>query len=99
MNFEKLADLSLGLAALLGVLWIVLQIIKATRRNGDNGSSVELEKQLKEYFGLRFDAIAGDIKRLSDKGDKQDQRLAEFYEEFTELRLSLARRFGNNGHD
>jgi len=59
----------------------------------------ELEKELKKYFGDRFDGIAKEIEKLSCKGDKQDERLAEFYKEFTELRIDLAKRFGRNGHD
>lgn len=59
----------------------------------------ELERRLKEYFGYRFDGIAKEIEKLSEKGDKQDERLAEFYTEFRDLQLDLAKRFGRNGHD
>ncbi len=59
----------------------------------------ELERRLKEYFGGRFDGIAEDIKQLSCKSDKQDERYEKFYKEFTDVRIDLAKRFGRNGHD
>ncbi len=36
MDFSKLASLSIGLAAFLGGMWILLQIIKNLRRSNNN---------------------------------------------------------------
>jgi hypothetical protein len=42
----KLADLSLGLAALVGSLWIVLLIIRAIRKNGNDHPKGDLERRV-----------------------------------------------------
>jgi hypothetical protein len=83
--------------ALAGGGNIVLKF-KAPVPKETNGTAA-LEIRLKEYFGYRFDRIAEDIKKLSEKGDKQDEKLAKFYDEFNDLKVEFAKRFGRNGHD
>lgn len=55
------------------------------------------EKELKRYFGNRFDAIAKEIKAVMTDVKKQDKQYAEFYKEFTKLRIKLAKELGING--
>jgi len=38
MNLQKLAELSIGLGASIGVLWIVLQMIRELRKPGERSS-------------------------------------------------------------
>lgn len=50
MDFAKLASLSIGLAAFLGGLWIVLQIVKSLKRNGNHASKAG-ERSTEEWEG------------------------------------------------
>ena len=71
MNIEKLAELSIGLAAAIGVLWIFLQMMKEWRKGkpeastGENGHSgskpisfwqMEFRKAIKEVVEAEFKA-------------------------------------------
>jgi flagellar biosynthesis/type III secretory pathway M-ring protein FliF/YscJ len=56
MDFSKLANLSVGLAAFLGGLWLVLQIIKLLKqRNGNNHANKAGERSTDEWEGKMRD--------------------------------------------
>ena len=46
MDFSKLASLSIGLAAFLGGLWIVLQIMRSLKRNGQQRTPTSGEQSI-----------------------------------------------------
>jgi hypothetical protein len=68
MDFSKLASLSIGLAAFLGGLWIVLQIVKSLRRNGSQ-SNKSGERSTDEWEGKMRD-----IARKANEEMMQDMR-------------------------
>ena len=51
MDLAKLAQLSVGLAAFLGGLWIVLLIIKSIKKNGNGHSNRAGERSTEEWEG------------------------------------------------
>jgi len=51
MDFAKLAQLSIGLAAFLGGLWIVLLIIKSIKKNGNGHTNKAGERSTEEWEG------------------------------------------------
>ena len=76
MDFAKLASLSIGLAGFLGGLWIVLQIVKSVRRNG-NGKAAEKagERSTEEWLGrMRQLHEEANKKLLTDVASLMDKR-------------------------
>ncbi len=82
MDLSKLASLSIGLAAFLGGLWLVLQIIKTLRRNNHEAkrSPLMIEsqpsriatsgEQSTEYWEKRFDAMDNKLKSIAEALDR-----------------------------
>lgn len=59
MNLEKLAELSIGLGAAIGVLWIVLQMIRELKKKG-NGHLTE--DKLKVILAAELKATRHDLR-------------------------------------
>lgn len=98
MDIGKLAEFSIGLAAFLGGLWIILLIIRTLRsdRNGTPKSAgltanewkTEIRKALKDALGetapQRYQELAVVIERVLDhKFLQRDERIKELLAEST----------------
>lgn len=85
MELWKLASLSIGLAAFLGGLWIVLQIIKAFRRNGATTSPVisksgerstgEWESKMRDIAREANEVLMEDMRRLMISRNEELRRI------------------------
>lgn len=81
MDFSKLASLSIGLAAFLGGLWIVLQIIKSVRRNGapanksGERSTAEWEGKMRDIARTANEDMMNDIRQLLISRNEELRRI------------------------
>jgi len=81
VDFGKLASLSIGLAAFLGGLWIVLQIIKAMRRNGNSKQTPTMiatqtprratsGEESVAFWENRFNVLENELKAIRETLDR-----------------------------
>jgi hypothetical protein len=84
MDLGKLASLSIGLAAFLGGLWLLLQILKTLRRNNHHEAKqhpplmIESQppriatagEQATSYWEKRFDAMDNKLKSIAEALDR-----------------------------
>jgi hypothetical protein len=85
MDLSKLASLSVGLAAFIGGMWILLQIIKALRRNNHHDTKQRQQplvidaqppriatagEQATSYWEKRYDAIDNKLKSIAEALDR-----------------------------
>ncbi len=82
MDLSKLASLSIGLAAFLGGLWLVLQIIKNLRRNNNGAKQpptmiatqpprrATSGEESVAFWENRFNALDSEIKAIREALDR-----------------------------
>jgi hypothetical protein len=82
MDYSKLASLSIGLAAFLGGLWLVLQIIKTLRRNNHQAKQPPLMiqsqppriatsgEQSTDYWQARFQSLESKVDAIAETLDR-----------------------------
>lgn len=82
MDFSKLASLSIGLAAFLGGLWIVLQIVKSVKRNGNahvnksgERSTAEWESKMRDIARAANDEMMEDMRKLLISRNEELRRI------------------------
>lgn len=81
MELWKLASLSIGLAAFLGGLWIVLQIIKSLKRNGHphnkagERSTDEWEGRMRDIARTANEEMMEDMRELMTSRNEEFRRI------------------------